>query len=203
MLNYIALLGWNPKTTQEIFSLSELVEKFKLEDVHKAGAVFDIERMEWFNAQYIIATPLETLYEKLCNYLEKYQKDFSAILLSYPREYNLKVLSELKTRLKTFSEYPELTHFFYGEIRNLDTTLFLNEKMKIITMQDVKTALELTLNILDDASLPLEYPEEMKQVFIEKIAEARMKNGQVLWPVRVALSMQQFSPGALECLYIL
>ena len=102
ILNYIALLGWNPKTTQEIFSLSELVEKFKLEDVHKAGAVFDIERMEWFNAQYIIALSLETLYEKLCNYLEKYQKTFYATLISFPKEYNLKVLAELKTRLKTF-----------------------------------------------------------------------------------------------------
>lgn len=102
MLNYIALLGWNPKTTQEIFSLSELVEKFKLEDVHKAGAVFDIERMEWFNAQYIIALPLEILYEKLLSYLEKYQKDFYTILLSFSQEYNLKVLAELKTRLKTF-----------------------------------------------------------------------------------------------------
>ena len=73
MLNYIALLGWNPKTTQEIFSLQELVERFKLDDVHKAGAVFDIERLEWFNAQYIIATPLELLFEKLWSYLEKYQ----------------------------------------------------------------------------------------------------------------------------------
>jgi nondiscriminating glutamyl-tRNA synthetase len=203
MLNYIALLGWNPKTTQEIFSLWELIEKFKLEDVHKAGAVFDIERMEWFNAQYIIALPLETLYEKLCSYLKKYQKDFFSNIQSFPKEYNLKVLSELKTRLKTFSEYPELTHFFYGDIREWDTNLFLNEKMKINTIQDVKTALELTLDILSDMSLFLETPEDIKQVFIEKIAAANMKNGQVLWPVRVALSMQQFSPGALECIYIL
>lgn len=148
MLNYIALLGWNPKTTQEIFSLPELVEKFKLDDVHRAGAVFDIERMEWFNAQYIVALPLETLYEKLCSYLQKYQKDFFEILETYPKDYNLKVLAELKSRLKTFSEYSELTHFFYGDIREIDANLFLNEKMKISSMQEVKTALELTSEIL-------------------------------------------------------
>lgn len=203
MLNYIALLGWNPKTTQEIFSLSELVEKFKLEDVHRAGAVFDIERMEWFNAQYIVALPLEVVYDTLCNYLEKYQKDFFTTLKTYPQAYNLRVLSELKSRLKTFSEYPELTHFFYGDIREIDTNLFLNEKMKISNMQDVKTSLALTLQILTDPILPLQTPEEIKQTFIEKIAQANMKNWQVLWPVRVALSMQQFSPGALECIYIL
>lgn len=203
MLNYIALLGWNPKTTQEIFSLSELVEKFKLDDVHRAGAVFDIERMEWFNAQYIIALPLETLYEKLCSYLEKYQSDFYTTLQNFPKQYNLKVLAELKTRLKTFSEYPALTSFFYGEIATLENQLFLNEKMKITSMQEVKTALELTSEILADPSLSLETPEEIKQVFIDKIAASGMKNGQVLWPVRVALSMQQFSPGALECIYIL
>lgn len=203
MLNYIALLGWNPKTTQEIFSLSELVEKFKLEDVHKAGAVFDIERMEWFNAQYIIAASLDSLYEKLCLYLEKYQNTFYAVFQSFPREYNLKVLAELKTRLKTFGEFPALTSFFYSELWEIQNELFLNEKMKINNFEDVKWALDLTLQILKDATLSLSTPEEIKQIFIEKIAESGMKNGQVLWPVRVALSMQQFSPGALECIYIL
>lgn len=203
MLNYIALLGWNPKTTQEIFSLQELVEKFKLDDVHRAGAVFDIERMEWFNAQYMVATPLETLYKKLVSYLEKYQRDFYSTFQKFPKDYNLNILSELKTRLKTFCEYPELTSFLYGEIGVIENNLFLNEKMKITSMQEVKTALKLTLDILRDVSLSLETPENIKQTFIEKIALAEMKNGQVLWPVRVALSMQQFSPGALELIYIL
>ena len=74
--------------------------------------------------------------------------------------------------------------------------------MKIVSIEDVKEALLLTKNILEDDTLMLTTPEEIKQVFIEKIQEAGMKNGQVLWPVRVALSMEQFSPGALECIYI-
>ena len=71
ILNYIALLGWNPKTTQEIFSIQDLIEKFKLEDVHKAGAVFDVTRMEWFNSQYIQSYSLETLWNKIQTYLHR------------------------------------------------------------------------------------------------------------------------------------
>jgi len=76
LLNYISLLGWNPKTTEEIFSLDELIEAFKLEDVHKAGAVFDTERLDWFNAKYMTNYSSETLYNKLTTYFKRYNSKF-------------------------------------------------------------------------------------------------------------------------------
>jgi len=96
------LLGWNPKTTEEIFSLSELISRFKLEDVHKAGAVFDIERLEWFNSRYIISYSIETLEGKLRTYLRRYNPKLLETLSRFPEEYNRKILSELQTRMKRF-----------------------------------------------------------------------------------------------------
>ena len=202
LLNYISLLGWNPKTTQEIFSVPELIEKFKLEDVHRAGAVFDTERLDWFNAQYILAYETKTLWNKLKTYLWRYDAEYLKKISKFPEEYTLKILEELKTRMKKMSDFKELTGFFYEEISELDTELIVNKKMKIETLADVKKSLKFVLDILERGDVDLESPDAIKAVFLAEIAAAGMKNGQVLWPARVALSMQQFSPWALELMYI-
>lgn len=75
--------------------------------------------------------------------------------------------------------------------------------MKLESLEDVKVSLELALDILQNSLVDTENPESIKEVFVQAIQEAGMKNGQVLWPVRVALSMEQFSPGGLELIYIL
>jgi glutamyl/glutaminyl-tRNA synthetase len=75
--------------------------------------------------------------------------------------------------------------------------------MKIDSLDSIKKALKLTLVILKNKWSNFESIDEIKEVFIEKIKEAEMKNGQVLWPVRCALSWEQFSPWALEMIYIL
>lgn len=202
ILNYIALLGWNPKTTEEIFSLSELIERFKLEEVHKSWAVFDIERLEWFNSRYILSYSLETFEDKLKMYLRKYHPHILATLTDYPTSYNKKILTELQTRLKKFSDFEELTDFFYHERESFDIELFINPKMKITSFTEVKESLEISLTILRSESQSFETPSEIKDIFIEKISAIGKKNGQVLWPLRVALSGEQFSPGALELIYI-
>ena len=203
LLNYISLLGWNPKTTEEIFSLDELIEKFKLEDVHRAGAVFDTERLDWFNAKYMTNYSVDTLYNKLVTYLKRYNSSFAEVVESFPKEYNLSILDELKTRMKKLSDFEVLTTFFYNDTKALNESLIVNEKMKLATLNDVKVSLTLAKKIIEDTSLDITNPESIKDTFIDKISEAWMKNGQVLWPVRVALSMEQFSPGALELIFIL
>lgn len=202
ILNYIALLGWNPKTTEEIFSLSELIERFKLEDVHKAWAVFDIERLEWFNSRYILSYSLENLESKLKTYLRRYNPQLLEALGNFPEDYNRKILSELQTRLRKFSDFEELTNFFYEEKESFDTSIFINHKMKIADLKDVRENLEFAYNILKDESYDISDIESIKNIFISKISEAEKKNGQVLWPVRVALSGEIFSPWALELIYI-
>ncbi|MCD5375146.1 glutamate--tRNA ligase [Candidatus Gracilibacteria bacterium] len=202
MLNYISLLGWNPKTTQEIFSMSELIEKFKLSDVHRAGAIFEESRMEGFNSEYIKSYETTTLWNKIKTYLGRYDNEYLEEISNFPEEYILKILEELKTRMKKLEDFKTLTQFFFTDVADLDPELIVNKKMKIESLTDVKTSLTVALEILENVENKLESIDEIKNTFIDEIKNREMKNGQVLWPVRVALSMQQFSPGGLELIYI-
>jgi glutamyl-tRNA synthetase len=203
IINYIALLGWNPKTTEEFFSMKELIERFELESVHKAWAVFDIERLKFFNSHYLRTLDLSYLFDKLSIYLSKYDKDFYDKISSFSREYNLKVLEELRTRIKYFSEFKGFSTFFYDEPKIPGEKLLVNEKMKIISLEESKKWLRLALKILENKKWDFSTIEEVKESFIKEIEASGMKNWQVLWPVRCALSGEEFSPWALELIYIL
>ncbi|PID87516.1 glutamate--tRNA ligase [Candidatus Gracilibacteria bacterium] len=203
IINYIALLGWNPKTTEEFFSIEELINRFEIKNVNKSGAVFDIERLGFFSSKYINGIEIDILFGKLKSYLEKYDKPLLEIIEKYDEDYNKKILSEIKSRMEKLSDYKELTTFFYSERKEIDKDLIINPKMKIDSLDMVKNGLILTLDILNNSDIDINNPENIKNIFIERIKLANMKNGQVLWPVRVALSGEQFSPGALELLYIL
>ncbi len=202
LINYIALLGWNPKTTEEFFTMDELIERFNLDHVNKSGAIFDVERLNFFNSHYLKSLDIEVVYDKLLKYLEEYNSEFFDTLQKFPKEYNVKVLEELKSRINKFDEYQEVTSFFYNDAKIAEDDLFINPKMKIESMDDVKKSLELTKVILESDN-NLDNIWDIKNIFVEKIKEAEMKNGQVLWPARVALSWEKFSPGTLELIYIL
>ena len=201
LINYLALLGWNPKTTEEFFTMSELIEKFELWQVQKAGAKFDVERLDFFNVHYLKTSDEEQLFNKLLIYLKRYDKEYCEVLMNNDESYNKKIFSELKTRIKHFSEYKNYSSLFYSDHKIADENLFLNEKMKITSTSIVKEALEIALDVVSevesDASI-----NTLKETFIPKIKEKEMKNGQVLWPVRVALSGEEFSPWAFEMIYI-
>jgi len=203
IINYIALLWWNPKTTDEFFSMTELIEKFDLSNVHKSWAVFDPVRLDFFNSKYLKEMDINLAYDKFIVYLKRYNKKFLDKILSFPEEYNKKILNELKSRIKKFSDFEELTNFLYNDSKIPEIDLFLNEKMKIIDIDIVKKALNISLDIFKNITNNLDTIDSIKNIFIEKIKNAWMKNGQVLWPTRVALSGEQFSPGWLELIYIL
>lgn len=203
LINYISLLWWNPKTTEEFFTMSELIDRFDLNNVHKAWAIFDVERLNFFNSHYLKTLDENYLFEKLAKYLSKYDIEFSRKLASFPDNYNKKIFSELKTRIRYFSEYKEFTNFFYAESKIPEKDMIINEKMKITDFDTVKKALNIALEILNTKWSDFESLDEVKNVFIEKITESGMKNWQVLWPVRCVLSWEKFSPWALELIYIL
>lgn len=203
LINFLALLWWNPKTTEEFFSMEELINRFELKNVQKAGAYFDVERLDFFNAHYLKTLDLDLIYDKLNFYLKKYDIDFYNIYSTFPESYNKKILSEIKSRIKHFSEFKTYTSFFYNEIDVVKMDLMLNPKMKIDNEDIVKKWLNLSLEILKNRETEFSSIDEIKDIFVEKIKEADMKNWQVLWPIRCVLSSEEFSPGALELLYIL
>ncbi len=203
IINYISLLGWNPKTTDEFFTMTELIETFDLKQVHKAWAFFDVERLEFFNAHYIKTTPIDDLYNKLLTYLRRYYPECAEKISGFDADYNKKVLGELQTKMKKFSEFEELTSFFYADDISVDKEVLLNAKMKVPDEESAKQALQVGLDILEKQGNDFDSVDTVKEAFISGIQAAEMKNGQVLWPVRVATSGEQFSPGALEMVYIL
>ena len=142
------------------------------------------------------------LYEKLLEFLEKYDKEFLENLKKFDENYNKKIFKELKTRIRYFAEYKDFTSLFYNEPKLLWKDIFVNSKMKIESIEDVKKALNFSLEILNSIG-NFEDFENIKNIFIEKIKESGLKNWQVLWPLRCALSGEEFSPWALELIYIL
>ena len=112
--------------------------------------MFDIDRLDFFNSYYLKNIPIWDLYEKFINYLEKYDKKFLNKIFEYEKQYNIKILSELKTRIKKFSDYKELSSFFYDEpVFNEDIVkLIKNEKMGINNLDLARKWLKLFLETL-------------------------------------------------------
>ncbi|NTV40703.1 MAG: glutamate--tRNA ligase [Candidatus Moranbacteria bacterium] len=204
IINFVALLGWNPGegSVQEIFSLKELAEKFDLKKVHKAGAVFDVKKLEWINSQYIKKMTIDELYAEARSFLES--KDFfqawtlkEAKLNEKEREsYIKKVLVIEQDRLSNFSQTGDDSRFFFEEISYEKNLLVWKE----MTTSELKTSLEKSLALLDSLS-----EEQWTRDVLEKklIEEAGDKKGELLWPLRASLTGVQKSPSPFDCCWVL
>jgi len=205
IINFIALLGWNPGTTEEFFTLEDLIKKFSIDRVQKAGAVFNLEKLDWLNGHYLRSKTPEELAKLILPRLQtKWFKetDFADIEeenFKNPNEkttYFLKAVKTIQTRLKTLSEAPDMIKFFLIEEPAFDLALLLNEKMKVTK--------EIAIKALEESKKDLgnlkEFTDlqQIQNTLAETIKRLNLKNGQVLWPLRVALSGEQYSPGTFE-----
>jgi len=198
VVNYIALLGWNPGTEQEIFSLKELKQAFDLEKVNKAGAIFDIEKLNWLNGYYIRQKNLDELTELCLPYLntentenKKTQKTQS--------EYLKKVVALEQERLKKISDIGERTKYFFQR-PEFDPKMLIWRKS---TLADAKEKLQFLAAELE--KVPDEnWTRSALEQFIKGLIEAeKFDTGAVLWPMRVALSGQEKSPSPFEIAEVL
>ncbi len=183
VLNYIALLGWNPGTNQEIFSLEELVEAFDYKNINKAPAIFDTVKLKWMNGEYIKKLSLEEFHKKaLPYYKEVIHKD----------NVNLLKISELlQTRVEIFTEIPEKIGFF-EELPDYSIDMYVHKKMKT-TLENSLENLEKALPILESLE-PWTF-DNVSETMMNLVTELGIKNGQLLWPLRTALSGMQSTPG--------
>ncbi len=202
LLNFLALLGWNPKTDQEVMTMDEMIEKFELTDIHKSWAVLDPVKLDWMNGEYIKNLPHAELHDRLSVYLKEYASDFYENIFSKAEfTLNSKIINELSLRMKRFEEYIELSKIFYTSEVDVRKDLLVNPKMKIETEEDALESLQLAYTVLENAHFT--NLDTIKTPLLEAISEVGKKNGQVLWPLRVALSGEEFSPGSFEMAYIL
>jgi nondiscriminating glutamyl-tRNA synthetase len=118
--------------------MDELIEKFEISNVQKAGAFFDVERLNFFNTHYLKTMDSEVLYDKFIIYLRRYDTPFLDIIQTFPLEYNKKIFSELKSKIKKFEDYKLSTSFFYGDSKMPNEEVLINTKMKIENLEQVK-----------------------------------------------------------------
>ncbi len=193
IVNYIALLGWAPKdTNEEFFSMDDLVRLFDANGISKSPAIFDMNKLTWFNAEYIRRMPPETYAE--------YARPWLTKVLDESRFDLARLCELLQGRTEIFSQLPGMVDFL-AEMPALDPALFTNKKSKS-TVESSKAALAFIKPVLEGIG---EWTEaNLHDVVMAAIAESGMKNATVLWPLRIAITGRAATPGgAFEMAYLL
>lgn len=192
IINYIALLGWAPETEQEIYSLDELIDVFDVKRISRSPAIFDKDKLTWMNGVYLRNMDLDSYYELVKPYLEKAVKG----------DYDLKEIAKLiQPRTDVLSQIEESVDFF-DRLHDYDLEMYRHKKMKS-TPETALKALKAVRETLENLG-EFESEEQVHDALMALPKEMGMKNGQVLWPVRTALTGKQFTPGgAIEIAYIL
>lgn len=183
IINYIALLGWNPGTNDEIFSLQELIEIFDYKKINKSPAIFDIEKLNWMNQEYIKKMPIEKFHEIALPYIKE---AIGNIELS-----TMKIAEVLHQRTVKLSDIPESIDFL-KELPEYSTEIYTHKKMKT-NLENSKEALIKALPVLEGIS-EWNY-QNLHDTIMNLVTELGIKNGQMLWPIRTALSGKSFTPG--------
>ena len=178
MVNFMALLGWHPKDEQEIFTLAELIESFRLEDVQKGGAVFDKNKLDWINQQHIQRLSIDEYTKRVEEFLGQ----------SIPEEL-LKMTKERITKLADIKEEMRWT-----ETPNYEAELLVwKETPREQIKQNLTVVLELLTGLPDSDWTDINKIEEKLMPFADE-----QGRGEVLWPLRVALSGRDKSPSPFE-----
>lgn len=190
IMNYIALLGWSP-VDEEILSLDDLIQQFNVEHISKSPAIFDIEKLKWMNGMYLRNMTLEQFHELLLPYYHSITRDVDLLELSHV----------LQPRLEKLSDVEESINFI-NEPLNFDASIYTHKKMKTNPENSLE-ALELVQERIVHFN-DFDNDEMMTEFFVNLAKEKELKNGRIMWPVRVALTNKSFTPGgAVEIAHIL
>ncbi|MCF7835870.1 MAG: glutamate--tRNA ligase [Candidatus Marinimicrobia bacterium] len=191
--NFMVLLGWNPGDNKEFFNEEELLKEFSLKNVQKGGAVFNIEKLDWFNKEYIKNTPLDELSKELLSFIpEEWEGK-----IKENNEYWEKIIKLEKPRLIKLSEIKERIEFFFDKPNPTKSLLVWKKENMDKTVQHLDTIANLLSN-LDSGSFT---QEKIKETIWEYTEENG--RGNVLWPFRVALTGLSKSPDPFSVAEIL
>ncbi|MCK4799375.1 glutamate--tRNA ligase, partial [Candidatus Parcubacteria bacterium] len=209
LLNFILLLGWNPKTEEEVFSIEEMIKRFDLSGVNKTGAIFNTEKLDWINGVYVRHIPLEELTKLCVPYLieTKLIKEVSSIkyqVLSTGEvvnfEYLKKVVALEQERMKKLSEIGESVKFIFVDKLEYEKDLLIWKKMDF---EKVKNNLELIYQELEKIDEKDLTKDNLEKVLRDLMEREGIKTGELLWPLRVALTGLKGSPGPFDVAIVL
>ena len=192
IVNYVALLGWAPGGEREIFSINELAEAFDMSRISKSPAIFDIEKLTYFNSEYIKAMSPEAFARAAEPWIRKAVKTESCDPAL--------IAAILQQRTEKLSDIPEKLGFF-DTLPEYDTALYIHKKSKC----DEAIALDMLKKMRPRLAAVADWTEEaVRECLIGAAAEFGCKNALVMWPVRIAVSGEAVTPGgAVEICHIL
>ncbi len=190
VLNFIAFLGWNPKTEQEMFALDELIQEFDLAKVNKASAIFNLEKLDWLNAKYIRNMADADYITVSKQYLSEH-KDHSLVS---------KAVLLVKDRIRKLTELPEQIDFIFEKTLTYEPDMLIPKKSNHKT---TKTVLQQTAEYVSRLSEDQFQVDELKERMMSFINEHNLTNRDVLWPLRIAVTGQKASPGVFEVMAVL
>ncbi len=191
VINYIAMLGWNPGTEEEFFTLKDLEQKFTPERISRSNAIFTLAKLTWINNLHIKAMPFEQFHKKAEEYYSPELKN---------KVDTVKVSRLIQERLETFNQIREKTEFFVT-MPDYDPELYVHKKMK----SDIVSAGTMLGKIISCLEAVGEWNNEtVFDAFQKLISDEGCKAGTVLWPARIALSGMSATPGgASEIAYVI
>lgn len=183
IVNYIALLGWSPGGEQEIFTLDELCKAFDIKGISKSPAIFDPQKLDWLNGEYLRKLTPEEFYEKALPFVKQAVKNENIDLK--------KITDLLQARCEKLSDIPEQIDFF-DNLPEYDNSLYCHKKMKTNEENSKESLMQIlpVLESLEDWSF-----DSLHTALFDLIAKLEVKNGLILWPLRVAVSGKAFTPG--------
>lgn len=193
LVNFIASLGWNDGTEQEVFSRDELIAKFSLDRVGRSGARFDENRLTWMNGSYIRELPLDELYIRVNNFWPETAQQAE-------EPYKRQVLGLVQERLKFFKELPELTAFFFTDLPVNMELIDGNKQLKKFTHDELRQLLQQAKT----ATLATDFSANQLTEILNKLLETTGQKPGVLFSlVRIATTQAPSSPGLAETLAVL
>ena len=190
LVNFIALLGWNPGDEREIFTMEELIREFSLERIHKAGAVFSVEKLNWINTQHIRRKTNDEIYDLLKPELA------NAGLNSFSKEYVLSAIGLMKERINFISELISFSGYFFEDPKSFDAT-GIRKRFNQQTKSHLQELLN-RLSTIDEFSVP-----RIEAVYRDYADEASIKASELIHPTRLAVSGVTLGPGLFELMEIL
>lgn len=198
MLNFLATLGWNDGTEQEVFSVNELIIKFSLDKVQRSGARFDEQRLLWLNGAHIRRMPTDFLYTLMGDVRTATFWPKSAA--AYPENYKKQVLDLVKERLKFFAELPELTNFFFEDLPTNPKLISDHKQLKKLDKKELYDLLATSKEVLEASGWD---DEALQNTLNDLLKKIQTKPAILFSLIRIATTQSPASPALAESLALL
>ncbi|HSD56527.1 MAG TPA: glutamate--tRNA ligase [Candidatus Saccharimonadales bacterium] len=193
LVSFIATMGWNDGTEQEIFTANELIQKFSLDRVQKSGARFDEQRLTWMNGHYIRQMNLDDLYAKVTDF-------WPPEAGNYDDTYKKQVLGLVQERLKFFAELPSLTDFFFQDLAINPELVSSHKQLKKLQGTEVKELLQIARDAIAQSNFSVDDLTERMNNLLETTGQ---KPAVLFSLVRIASTQAPSSPGLADTLAVL